>query len=126
MVDGPKATVAVQLAPQAGSNFELGLTRAYISSQAYAAKFGNKPIRPLPKSLDYNTQPFQPQYEWLGFHARKMIFDLLDECLADPSITVDLFAYDLDEPDIVDKLEALGTRLRAVLDNAPLHVGTAL
>jgi PLD-like domain len=126
MVDGPKATVAVQLAPQAGSNFELGLTRAYISSQAYAAKFGNKPIRPLPKSLDYNTQPFQPKYEWLGFHARKMIFDLLGECLADPSITVDLFAYDLDEPDIVDELEALGTRLRAVLDDAPLHVGTAL
>jgi hypothetical protein len=126
MVDGPKATVAVQLAPQPGSTFELGLTRAYISSQAYAAKFGNKPIRPLPKSLDYNTQPFQPQYEWLGYHARKMIFDLLGECLADPSINVDLFAYDLDEPDIVDKLEALGTRLRAVLDNAPLHLGTAL
>ena len=126
MMDGPKATVAVELAPQAGGNFELGLTRAYISSQAYAAKFGNKPIRPLPKSLDYNTQPFRPQYEWLGYHARKMIFDLLGECLADPSITVDLFAYDLDEPDIVDKLEALGTRLRAVLDNAPLHLGAAL
>ncbi|MGB9243458.1 MAG: phospholipase D-like domain-containing protein [Candidatus Acidiferrales bacterium] len=126
MADGPKATVAVELAPPAGGNFELGLTRAYISSQAYASKFGNKPIRPLPKSLDYNTQPFQPQYEWLGYHARKMIFDLLGECLADPSITVDLFAYDLDEPDIVDKLEALGTRLRAVLDNAPLHLGAAL
>jgi phosphatidylserine/phosphatidylglycerophosphate/cardiolipin synthase-like enzyme len=126
MVDGPKATVTVQLAPQAGSNFELGLTRGYISSQAYASKFGNKVIRPLPKSLDYNTQPFRAQYEWLGYHARKMIFDLLAECLSDPSITVDLFAYDLDEPDIIDKLEALGTRLRAVLDNAPLHQGTAL
>lgn len=126
LIDGPKATISVQLAPPAGSNFELGLTRGYISSQAYASKFGNKIIRPLPKSLDYNTQPFQPQYEWLGYHARKMIFDLLTECLSDPSITVDLFAYDLDEPDIVDKLEALGTRLRAVLDNAPLHLGTAL
>jgi len=126
VVDGPKASVTVKLAPQAGSNFELGLTRGYISSQAYARKFGNKAIRPLPKSLDYNTQPFQPQYEWLGYHARKMIFDLLIECVNDPSITVDLFAYDLDEPDIIDKIEALGTRLRAVLDNAPLHLGTAL
>ena len=125
-IDGPKAMVAVRLAPEAGSNFELGLTRGYISSQAYASKFANKVIRPLPKSLDYNTQPFQLQYEWLGYHARKMIFDLLAECLGDPSITVDLFAYDLDEPDIVDKLEALGTRLRAVLDNAPLHQGAAL
>jgi len=126
MIDGPKATVAVQLAPQMGSNFELGLTRGYVSSQAYASKFGNKVIRPLPKSLNYNTQPFQPQYEWLGYHARKMIFDLLAECLADPTLSMDLFAYDLDEPDIVDKLEAMGTRLRAVLDNAPLHLGTAL
>jgi phosphatidylserine/phosphatidylglycerophosphate/cardiolipin synthase-like enzyme len=125
-IEGPKATVAVELAPQAGSNFELGLTRGYISSQAYASMFGNKIIRPLPKSLDYNTQPFQPQYEWLGYHARKMIFDLLADCVGDPSMTVDLFAYDLDEPDIVDQLEALGTRLRAVLDNASLHLGTAL
>jgi len=39
---------------------------------------------------------------------------------------VDLFAYDLDEPDIVRKLQALGPRLRAFLDNASLHTGTAL
>ena len=39
---------------------------------------------------------------------------------------MDLFAYDIDEPDIVKKLQALGPRLRAFLDNAPLHTGTAL
>jgi hypothetical protein len=121
LVDGPSATVPVQLVPQTTGNFELGLTRGYISSQAYATKFDNKDIRPTPKTLDYDTKPYQPEYEWLGYHARKMIFTLLDECVKDNSIEVDLFAYDLDEPDIIKMLEALGQRLRAFLDNAALH-----
>jgi len=125
LVDGPSATATMQLVPAQRGNFELGLTRAYISSQAYATKFGNKDIRPE-KSLDYDTQPLQPAYQWLGFHARQMIFDLLKECLDDKSITVDMFAYDFDEPDILKQCEALGPRLRAFLDNAPLHTGQAL
>ena len=54
------------------------------------------------------------------------MFDLLNECVNDQSITVDMFAYDFDEPDIVKLCEALGPRLRAFLDNASLHTGTAL
>jgi len=54
------------------------------------------------------------------------VFDLLNECVNDKSITVDMFAYDFDEPDIVKLCEALGPRLRAFLDNASLHTGTAL
>jgi len=125
LVDGPSATATVQLVPAQRGNFELGLTRAYVSSQAYASKFGNKDIRPG-KTLDYDTGPLQPQYQWLGFHARQMVFDLLKECVDDKSITVDLFAYDFDEPDIIKQFEALGPRLRAFLDNAPLHTGKAL
>ena len=126
MVDGPSAEVCLQLvSPQAG-NFQLGLTRGYVSSQAYATQFKNAPIRPDPKSLDYDTKPFQPAYEWLGWHARKLVFDLLTECVSDKSITVDMFAYDFDEPDILKMCEALGSRLRIFLDNAKLHTGTAL
>ena len=120
LADGPSAQVSVQLMPAAAGNFELGLTRGYISSQAYAAEFQNKPVRPS-KTLDYDTAPYQPAYQWLGFHARKMVFDLLQECVNDKSTTVDLFAYDLDEPDIIKMLESLGPRLRAFLDNASLH-----
>jgi hypothetical protein len=126
LVDGPSAEVTVQLVPQQAGNFAVGLTRGYVSSQAYATKFKNAPIRPDPKSLDYDTKPFQPAYEWLGWHARKLVFDLLTECVNDKSITVDMFAYDFDEPDILKMCEALGPRLRAFLDNAPLHTGTAL
>ena len=126
LADGPSAEVTVQLIQAKAGNFELGLTRGYVSSQAYVAKFQNKDIRPQPKSLDYDTTAFQPQYEWLGFHARKMIFDLVKECVSDKSITVDMFAYDFDEPDILKMCEALGPRLRVFLDNAPLHVAPAL
>ncbi len=126
LVDGPSAEVSVELVPQQTGNFELGLTRGYISSQAYTSQFQNKDIRPQPKTLDYNTAPYQPQYQWLGYHAREMIFSLLKECVSDNTISVDLFAYDLDEPDIIKMLEDLGPRLRAFLDNASLHTGKAL
>lgn len=120
LTDGPTAQASVQLMPAMSGNFELGLTRGYISSQAYATEFQNKPVRPS-KTLDYDTSSYQPAYQWLGFHARKMVFDLLQECVNDKSTSVDLFAYDIDEPDIVKMLESLGSRLRAFLDNAPLH-----
>lgn len=119
---GPAATVYANLSPgMAKKDFEFGFTRGYASSQAYAAKFKNAPIAPHPKNLDYDTAPYLKQYEWLGYHARKLTFDFLQECLADPAITVDLFAYDLDEPDFIRGLQKLGGRLRAFLDDAPLH-----
>jgi hypothetical protein len=65
------------LIPAKPGNFEFGFTRGYLTSQAYAERFQNKDIRQEPKTLDYETQPFQAQYEWLGYHARKLIFTLL-------------------------------------------------
>ena len=82
LVDGPSAEVTVQL---------VSLRRPAISSwdlpaptsvrRPTSSKFQNKDIRPQPKTLDYDTSSYQPQYEWLGFHARKMVFDLLKECV---------------------------------------------
>lgn len=100
---------------------KIGFTRGYISSQAYVDKFNNKPIRPWKKSLDFDTEPYQHQYEWLGGEARKLLFSFLKESIKDPSITIDLFAYDLDEPDFIKNLQKLKGRLRAILDDAPLH-----
>src|SRR6266699_6784391 len=124
--DGPAAEVAVDLSAQDFANFEFGFTRGYLTAQAYAHKFGNNDFRQEPKTLDYDTAPFEDQYQWLGYHARQMIFNLLKECVSDPGTTVDFFGYDLDEPDVLKLLEALGPRLRAFLDNAKLHTGTAL
>src|SRR5262249_21112311 len=83
--------------------------------------------RPSPKSMDFDTKPFIKQYEWLGYQARPLIFDLLEECLADPELALDVAAYDLDEPDIIRNLAELGPRLRILMDDASLHTGpTAL
>src|SRR5262249_10014371 len=51
------------------------------------------------------------------------LFEFLDDCLEDESSTIDVFAYDLDEPDIVRKLKAFKGRLRLFLDDASLHNG---
>lgn len=100
---------------------KIGFTRGYISSQAYVDKFNNKPIKPRKKSLDFDTSPYELQYEWLGGNARKLLFSFLQESVENPAITVDLFAYDLDEPDFIKNLQKLKGRLRAILDDAPLH-----
>jgi phosphatidylserine/phosphatidylglycerophosphate/cardiolipin synthase-like enzyme len=118
---GPVVDVSLEIVSHALGEFEFGFTRGYASSQAYAARFDNAAIVPKPKTIDFNTTPYEKQYEWLGYHARQMVFDFVQECLDDPSITVDLFAYDLDEPDFIRDMQKLGGRLRAVLDNAPLH-----
>ena len=124
LTPGVSASISLELVPSQPQfqHFEMGFTRGYLSSQAYAGKFKNAAIEPTgAKTLDYDTAPFEAQYAWLGYHARTMMFDFLHECLADPEVSLDLFAYDLDEPDIVRLLQQFGPRLRAVLDNAPLH-----
>ncbi|MCZ6913688.1 MAG: phospholipase D-like domain-containing protein [Rickettsia endosymbiont of Ixodes persulcatus] len=120
LIAGASTSVSVNLSPP-HKNAMIGFTRGYISSQAYVDKFNNKPIRPVKKTLDFDTTPYQDQYKWLGGQARKLLFSFLAEALKDPSITIDLFAYDLDEPDFIKKLQKLKGRLRAILDNASLH-----
>lgn len=115
------AGLTVTIAPADTPRFQLGFTRGYLTSQAYADKFQNHPIRPAEKTLDYDTKPYQAQYEWLGFDARKLVFQFLQDAVDDKSVHLDLFAYDLDEPDFIRGLQKLGPRLRAVLDNSPLH-----
>jgi phosphatidylserine/phosphatidylglycerophosphate/cardiolipin synthase-like enzyme len=102
----------------------IGFTRSFVSSQAYAEKFKNAPIRQLPKVLDFNTTPFEAQYEFLGYTARKLLFDFLAET-AHSEVRLDVFAYDFDEPDVLKALEGLGSRLRIWLDDAPLHNAAA-
>jgi hypothetical protein len=121
---GPKITVTVDLRRRAFSDLELGFTRAYISAQAYVDRYKNKDIRPYPKSMDFDTTPYQDQYQWLGAHARKLVFQFLDECLQDPLISVDVFAYDFDEPDIIRALCKMGSRVRVFQDDSALHTGS--
>ncbi len=118
---GASAQVQVELTPIQSGPLQIGFTRGFLTSQAYASRFNNAPIEPDPKNIDYPTASYEAQYEWLGYSARKMVQDFLQECLSDPTITLDVFAYDLDEPDVIRAFAQLGPRLRAILDDAPLH-----
>jgi phosphatidylserine/phosphatidylglycerophosphate/cardiolipin synthase-like enzyme len=122
--EGVAVALTFEMVPEKFENFEFGFTRGYLSSQAYARRFRNAPIRPKgKKTVDFDTSPFERRYKWLGSHARKMILDFLKEAIQDDSSSVDVFAYDFDEPDILRSLKKLETRLRIFIDNSSSHTG---
>jgi PLD-like domain len=115
----------------------LGFTRGYMQSGAYVDHFGkDTPVVPKTKQLDFDTsaqagtdphgQPvtFAQIYTWMGETAREQVFAVLNTVLSDPSLTLKVFAYDLNEPDITKVLLTLAAqgRVRVILDNASLHV----
>jgi len=69
---------------------------------------------------------YADEYRWLGYTARQKILDLLEDVAASKTLRIDMFAYDLDEPDIVSALLSLAAKgkLRMILDNASLHHDT--
>jgi len=121
---GTSITLDISLDPVIYDGFlEVGFARNYASSQAYAEKYGNNPnIIPGDKDdgLDFQKVPGDV-YEWLGFEAYQLIMEFLDRVVADEGLEMDFFAYDLNEPDIVAKLEKIGPRLRAIIDDSKDH-----
>lgn len=132
-------SLKITVAPFQCSNekLTLGFTRGFVSSQAYVRRFGlNAALRP-PKTLDTlifdtNTESgtvknkaytFKDQYRWAGFTAYQQLFAFLDEVKNDTNSSLDVFAYDLDEPDICALFLGLAAegRIRMILDDASLH-----
>src|SRR5207247_933947 len=68
---------------------------------------------------------FEDQHIWLGWQARARIMEFLDETLADNTLALDVFAFDLDEPGVCKKLIQLAEegRLCVLLDNSKTHAG---
>jgi hypothetical protein len=102
---------------------EVGFARNYASSQAYEDRYkGNPNVIPAnaDDGLKFHKVPGDV-YEWLGFEAYDLIMNFLREVAADKTLTLDFFAYDLNEPDIVGLLEQTGHRLRAIIDNSGTH-----
>jgi hypothetical protein len=130
------ASVTINVDGFTKKGLELGFTRGFTQSQAFVRHFGLKAhIRPAGKELVFNAGQvsgtnaqgekftFEDEYKWLGFSARVKILDLLNEVLQKKNLTVDVFAYDLNEPGVVDLMLKLGKqkRIRVILDNASLH-----
>ncbi|HSS21508.1 MAG TPA: phospholipase D-like domain-containing protein [Pyrinomonadaceae bacterium] len=128
------ATVTV--APFVKGKMETGFTRGFVQSQAFVHHFGPKAaFRPKGNELLFDTSQvagkspegkdytFAEQYEWLGFTARDKVFEVANEVLQNKKLRLDMFAYDLNEPDVLKILLELAKqgRIRMILDNAPLH-----
>src|SRR5262249_9030887 len=102
---------------------DVGFARNYASSQAYEDRYkGNPNVIPgnADDGLKFHKVPGDV-YEWLGFEAYDLIMSFLREVIADKTLTLDFFAYDLNEPDIVALLAQTGHRLRAIIDNSGAH-----
>ncbi len=124
LTSGAHVENAVSLDPKTIDGFvNVGFTRGFASSQAYADRFDNEsgilpPIgAPSAASLDQDMAPFQEHYAWLGFEARRLILEVLEQVRNDPALTLDALIYESKEPDILARLEALGGRLRAIVDD---------
>ncbi|GLS20074.1 hypothetical protein GCM10007874_30910 [Labrys miyagiensis] len=106
-----------------GDYLDIGFTRSFASSQAYEDKYhGAQNVIPGKgdSGLGFNKVAGDV-YQWLGFEAYDLIFGILDEVKNDTSLSLDVFAYDFNEPDILARLEACGARVRAVIDDSAGH-----
>lgn len=124
LVSGHGVENAISLIPETLDGFvNVGFTRGFASSQAYADRFHNETgiLPPLNAasgdSLDHDMAPFEANYEWLGFEARRLVYQTLDEVVNDASLTLDALIYESKEPEILRRLEAIGPRLRAIVDD---------
>jgi len=103
-------------------------TRGFISSQAFVDRYESQgPISTLLPASAEQGLTFTPTHPkaaqalaWMGFEARSAILEVLDEAASDGA-DVFVVAYDLSERLFVEKLEALGPRLRILIDDDGKH-----
>ena len=132
LVKGTSITLAISLDPVTYDDFlDVGFTRNFASSQAFRYHLGN------PQNIDEAGRKIIPSegdtglefkkapsdiYDWMGFEAYDLIFGLLNEVAEaveqGRNVTLDVLAYDFNEPDILAKLEGLKKRLRIVMDDS--------
>lgn len=127
-------SVTLAVGPFGKGTLRLGFARGFTQSQAFVHHFGPAALK-RPDGLLFDTSQvagknskgesytYADQYAWLGFTARERLFEIANEVLANKNLKLDVFAYDLNEPDLAKiflQLAAQG-RIRMILDNAPLH-----
>jgi phosphatidylserine/phosphatidylglycerophosphate/cardiolipin synthase-like enzyme len=103
-------------------------TRGFVSSQAFVdryEKFG--PVSKLIAAKAADGLDFKPTHAkadealaWMGFEAREAIIAVLDEAIKDKA-EVRVVAYDLNLPEMVERLEKMGRRLKIIIDDSKEH-----
>jgi phosphatidylserine/phosphatidylglycerophosphate/cardiolipin synthase-like enzyme len=103
-------------------------TRGFVSSQAFVERY--EKFGPISKLIPSNAvgglkfKPTHPKTDealaWMGFEAREAILDTLDEAIKDKA-DVRAIAYDLNEPEVVDRFKKIGKRLKVIIDDSKDH-----
>jgi hypothetical protein len=127
--------VNVNVGPFRKGALSLGFTRGYMQSEAFVRHFGNSRIQPANRPLVFDTTTkagdlqgqsftYADIYNWMGSTGRARVFDVLNAVVADKTLHLDVFAYDLNEPDVCKIfLQLAGEgRIKIILDSASLHV----
>jgi PLD-like domain len=128
---GEPQQVAIQLARETYPGIaNVTFTRGFVSSQAFVDRYvKDGPINTLvaPKAADglafTATHPdATAALAWMGFEARAAIIETLDQAIADKA-EVRVVAYDFNLPEVVDRLEKLGSSLKIIIDDSRGHGG---
>jgi phosphatidylserine/phosphatidylglycerophosphate/cardiolipin synthase-like enzyme len=139
--------VTINVSPFKDGDIEVGFSRAFVSSQAFEYHFGNQlNLRPKGEDLLFDIKKkagsakrrvngqlqlqdfsYEEIHNYLGWQARDRIMEFLQAVEDSSDLVLDVFAYDLNEPIICEKLLALGKqgRARIILDNIAAHTKPA-
>lgn len=127
---GDAQTAAIALGGETyPGELNVAFTRGFVSSQAFVDQFESSgPISTLLPAKATEGLSFTPTHpkaseaqDWMGFEARRAILETLDRAIADDAAQVRVVAYDLDEPEVVSRLEQLGKRLMTIIDDSGEH-----
>lgn len=107
----------------------IAFTRGFVASQAFVDRYQSagdiSKLLPAVADQGLTFTPTHPKaaeaLTWMGFEARKAILDVLDQANADPAAQVRGVAYDLNLPDVVNRLKTLGPRLKVIIDDSGTH-----
>jgi len=120
---GEPQQAALRLGGDTYADLNVAFTRGFVSSQAFAKRY--EPVSTLLPGAANEGLTFKstnPKTEealnWMGFEAREAILGALDRAIADEEAQVRAIAYELNEPEVVTRLEKLGDRLRMIIDNS--------
>jgi PLD-like domain len=106
----------------------VAFTRGFVSSQAFVNNFASD--RDLSTLIPDNAKTglsfkathknAKEAHDWMGFEARKVICEALDEAIKKKA-EVRVIAYDLNLPEILTRLAAVGARLKVIIDDSANH-----
>lgn len=108
----------------------VAFTRGFVSSKAFGKKFGTDggvgSILPAKADEGLEFKPADAEVEekalsWMGFEAREVLLGALDAAIEDKTAQVRVLAYDLNNPEVVLRLQKLGRRLRVIIDDSDSH-----